>query len=107
MWNDQERVVPNSTDYSLYGRLWDYGYDKNWNWAIWTTSLTFLADPILTMAFGRPLEKFWEWKDYSENGNQENKPKRPKWWNYDQRRRAKVDAVDTTTCVGGIDQYGN
>lgn len=47
MWRDVNKVTTNGTDYSLYGKLWEYGADQNYTMAMIIAILSCTLDIVL------------------------------------------------------------
>jgi hypothetical protein len=55
MWKNEPAVVAISTDYTLYGKLWEHGYDSHYQHAYSYSLYSVIANFSLTVLAMNPL----------------------------------------------------
>jgi hypothetical protein len=98
MWNDAPAFVTNSTDYSLWGLLWERGRDRSWIFAYWLTLGSALFDILLYGITYNTFHYDWDYHSY-RNANPD--------YTVIATDGVSNDKTKSSACIGGIDQYGN
>ena len=94
MWRDIDAVQQNSTDYSLYGLLFNNGFDRYFNQAMWTSIVSGLLDFLLIGLSWEVFARHW----YYENDK----------YVWESAPANAARAYDASNCSDeGLDLYGN